>query len=95
VQSLQIWEEKANTAITVLDSNIDVMESLSEFYKRLRASRDFDLGTPCSDDVEAFIAQINDIIHDFRTQIGRASDLVKVTNNRKELVSPSRPNYAN
>ncbi|KAH8912896.1 hypothetical protein BR93DRAFT_122629 [Coniochaeta sp. PMI_546] len=86
VQSLQIWEEKANTAIMVLVSNIDVMQSLAEFYKRLQANKDFDLATPCSDDIDAFAAQINDIIHDFRIQIGRATDLVKVTNNRKELV---------
>ena len=86
MQSLQIWEEKANTAITVLDSNIDVMQSLTEYYKRLRSSKDFDLGDPCSDDIEAFVAQLNDMMHDFRTLIGRATDLVKVTKNRKELV---------
>ena len=87
VQSLQIWAEKANTAIMVLESNIDVMQSLTGFYKRLRVNKDFHMGTPCSDDIDAFIAQINDIIHDFRTQIGRATDLVKITNNRRELVS--------
>ncbi|KAB5576415.1 hypothetical protein GE09DRAFT_622164 [Coniochaeta sp. 2T2.1] len=86
VQSLQIWEEKANTAIMVLESNIDIMQSLTGFYKRLLANKDFDLGTPCSDDIDAFVAQINDIIHDFRTQIGRSTDLVKVTNNRRELI---------
>lgn len=86
VQSLQIWEERANTAIMVLYSNIDVMQSMADFYRRLLANRDFDLARPCSDDIDAFVAQINDIIHDFRTQMGRATDLVKATNNRKELV---------
>lgn len=70
----------------VLESNIDVMHSLAEFYLRLRANRDFDLAIPCSDDIDAFVSQINDIIHDFRTQIGRATSQVKITNNRKELV---------
>lgn len=87
MQSLQRWEEKANTAIMVLDSNIDVMQSLTGYYARLRESKDFHLGNSCSDDIEAFIAQINDIVHDFRTQIGRASDLVKITQDRKELAS--------
>lgn len=87
VQSFQIWEEKANTAIMVLESNIDVMQTLVEFYKRLQSNRDFDLGTPCSDDIDAFVAQINGMLHDFRTQISRATNLVKVTNSRKELVS--------
>lgn len=87
VQSLQIWEEKANTAIMVLHANIDVMQSLTAYYKRLRASKDFDLRLLCSNDIEAFTAQVNDMVHDFRTQIGRASDLVKVTKNRKELAS--------
>lgn len=86
VQSLQVWEEKANTAIMALVSNIDVMQSLAKFYKRLRVSKDFRLGKVCANDIEGFTSQIDDIVHDFRTQIGRATDLVKFTKNRKKLV---------
>lgn len=70
----------------VLNSNIDIMQSLAAYYTRLTEDKDFELRSRCSDDIQAFLAQIGDIVQNLRTQLGRASDIVKITQDRKELV---------
>ncbi|RKU47531.1 hypothetical protein DL546_005494 [Coniochaeta pulveracea] len=86
VQSLQRWQERANQATMVLNSNIDIMQSLAAYYTRLTEDKDFELRSRCSDDIQAFLAQIGDIVQNLRTQLGRASDIVKITQDRKELI---------
>jgi hypothetical protein len=91
VQSLQLWEEKANSAATVLTSNIVVMECLSAFYSRLRDHTSFDLKMSCSGDIQAFTTQVDYVVRDFEFLIGRARDFVKISRDRRDLVCAIAP----
>lgn len=99
VQSLQRWEEKANSATTVLNSNIVVMQSLSNFYSRLRRKTfstlrkriTIDQRTNCSGDIEAFTTQVDYVVRDFQFLIGRARDFVKISRDRRDLVGAVAP----
>lgn len=72
----------------ILEANLDVLSSLRGFYKDLRQNEDFDstLRTNCRGDISRFIALVDDFSHDFNMQIKRSKLLVKITNDRKELV---------
>ena len=87
IQDLQRWADKANEVIMVLESNADVMASLRSYYQTLRKNQDFPLRAGCGDTIQAFAAQVDDMIYDFKMQISRARLLVKIVNDRKELVS--------
>ena len=91
VQDLQRWADKANEVIMVLESNADVMTSLRQYYQSLSKNPDFNLNPGCGDSIQAFAAQVEDMIYDFRMQISRAKLLVKIVNDRKELVRHLSP----
>jgi hypothetical protein len=88
IQDLQRWEDKTNEVIMVLEANVDIMRSLRDFYSALVGKKDFPspLKKACEDDLHGFVAQIDSMIYDFKMQISRAKLLVKITNDRKELV---------
>ena len=87
IQEMQRWADKANEIIMVLESNVDVMTSLRLYYEALKENPDFPLKSECGDDIRSFAAQVNDIISDFKMQISRAKLLVRIVNDRKELVN--------
>lgn len=87
LQDLQRWEDKTNEVIMVLEANVDVMSSLCRFYDRLKDNRDFSLRGDCSDEIISFVSQVDDMISNFKMQIARARLLVKITTDRKALVS--------
>ncbi|KAF7551356.1 hypothetical protein G7Z17_g5039 [Cylindrodendrum hubeiense] len=89
IQKLLTWEEKISEVITVLESNVEVMNSLKQFYEKLSVNKDFDL-KECSYDIEVFVGQLSHMMDDFRLQIGRAKALVRVMSNRTELVKQHR-----
>jgi hypothetical protein len=89
LQTLQYYEEKTNEAIMILEANADVLTSLGTFYKRLVERRDFPLQGDCVEAVSAFAASIDDMVYDSRMQISRAKLLVRITADRKNLVSIS------
>lgn len=76
----------------VLEGNVSVMLSLCKFYTNLKTNRHFpkELKDDCSDDITAFVAQVEDMVSDLNGQIARATVLLKITNDRKELVSCER-----
>ncbi|ORY57866.1 uncharacterized protein BCR38DRAFT_448876 [Pseudomassariella vexata] len=86
VQALQILEDKTNEIIMVLQANIDIISALSRFYQRLVTNAQFPLSHSCEEDLSGFVAQLDDMISDLKIQINRASTLVKITNDRKELI---------
>jgi hypothetical protein len=63
----------------ILEANNDIMKSLSNFYNSLLRN--------CNGDVREFVAQIGDMMYDANMQIRRAKLLVKITADRKALVS--------
>ena len=70
----------------VLESNTEILASLSDFYKRILENRDFPLKQTCSDDINNFTAQVNDLISDARMQISRVKLLSRIIADRKSLV---------
>ncbi|KAL9623132.1 MAG: hypothetical protein Q9160_002646 [Pyrenula sp. 1 TL-2023] len=88
VQELQQWDDKINEAIMALESNTEVICLLSKYYNGLQSRKNFpsDIKDSCDADIIAFIDQLEDVMHAFRAQIARATRLVKITGDRKELV---------
>jgi hypothetical protein len=87
LQTLQNYEEKTNEAIMILEANADVLTSLGTFYRRLVERRDFPLQGNCAEEVFTFAASVDDMVYDSRMQISRAKLLVRITADRKSLVS--------
>ena len=86
---VQQYEQKANDAVIVLESNTDILNSLLDFYGQLVDDEDFPMASraSCRKAVEKFILQIREIIFDTRMQSARAKVLVSVVAQRKEIVS--------
>jgi hypothetical protein len=83
---VQHREDKINEAIMVLEANADVLTSLRDYYKRLLEHKYFDLKTTCHQDIEEFATQLDDMLYDSKMQVARAKILVKITEDRKNLV---------
>lgn len=87
IQDLQWFQDSTNEVIMVLESNIDIFSSLVKFYQGLANNAHFPLSTICAEDVASFLYQMEDMTSELRLQISRARTLLKVSNDRKELVS--------
>ncbi|OAP62702.1 hypothetical protein AYL99_01929 [Fonsecaea erecta] len=89
LQNVQGREDQINEAIMVLEANVDVMQSLCKFYESLMTKKEIPqtLKDECDADIATFIAQINDMISNLKLQIVRANLLVKITKDRKELIT--------
>jgi hypothetical protein len=88
IQDLQRWQDRANEAVMVLESNTDILKAIRKFYHGLFDRRDFPtmLQTTCEDELGNFISQLDEIINDFHMQTSRAKLLVNIISDRKELV---------
>ncbi|KAL2405853.1 hypothetical protein ABEF95_000939 [Exophiala dermatitidis] len=88
VQHLQRWQDKTSEVIMVLEANVDIMTSLRRFYDGLRINKDVppSLKDGCDLEIANFTASIEDMISDLQMQVARAKLLVKITNDRKEMV---------
>ncbi|TLD20995.1 hypothetical protein E2P81_ATG08659 [Venturia nashicola] len=87
IQDIQRRQDKINEIAMVLEANVDVMKSLCKFYTDLKSNRHFPqyLKESCDEDILTFTAQVEDMIYDLKMQIARATVLVKITNDRKEI----------
>lgn len=83
----QHTEDKANELRAVLKGNIKVLESLSSFYDRLLGNDNFPLRASGRRSIVAFVQYIQDRIHDTEMHRDRAELLVKLVDDRKNLVS--------
>lgn len=90
IQALLLWEERLSEVVTVLSSNIDIMNSLSDFYLRLSRTTDSGPASKCQDDIEVFRNDLGNIINNFRLQVNRSKALVKTLTDRTELVKQHR-----
>ena len=86
---VQSVADKANQAIIVLKSNVEILTSLRTYYERLLYNEHFPLSLKkaCHDDVDEFTSQIGNVINDFGVEITRAQLLVRTVAERKGLVS--------
>ena len=87
LQTVQQFEEKANEAIMVLEGNTDVLCALREYYEALTKNQAFTLQTSCAEAVTSFTTQVNDALYDTKMQLARAKLLLRITSDRKSLVS--------
>ncbi|CAH0046484.1 unnamed protein product [Clonostachys solani] len=89
IQKLLMYEEMISEVITSLESNVEVMTSLRDFYERLEANQSVNFGN-CSFDIDDFTSELGHLINDYKLHISRAKALVKVISNRSELVKQQR-----
>lgn len=87
LQTVHQFEEKILEAIMVLEANIDVLEALRKYYLSLLSNKDFTMRRDCVAAVRAFASQINDAMYDLKMQNSRAKLLVRITSDRRSLVS--------
>ncbi|KAL8772819.1 MAG: hypothetical protein Q9209_002164 [Squamulea sp. 1 TL-2023] len=87
LQTLQDYQDKMNETIMVLQANNHVLMSLRDFYEALLDNSAFPLRDKSHEDVTYFTKQVNEMIHDSSMQISRAELLVRITSDRKDLVS--------
>jgi hypothetical protein len=85
--AVQRYEDKTNEATMILAANIDVITALRKYYEGLMTHKDFLLKKECEENVLAFSTQLNYMIYDLNMQISRAKLLVKITEDRKSIVS--------
>ncbi|KXH25931.1 hypothetical protein CSAL01_04485 [Colletotrichum salicis] len=90
IQRLHAYREMIDEAMTTMEFNIEVMNSLRRFYKKLVNNEDFDLRDSCSGDIDVFANQLSNMVDDFRLQTGRAAALVKLIADRTNLVEQHR-----
>ena len=93
ILDFQRWADKANEIIMALESNGDVMSSLRLHYASLKENPDFDRRSGREDDIQAFGGALEDMVYDFKMQITRVKLLVKILNDRKDLVSELIPHF--
>ncbi|KAL8998394.1 MAG: hypothetical protein Q9169_002522 [Polycauliona sp. 2 TL-2023] len=86
LQTLQIYQDKINQTIMVLEANNNVLACLRDFYKALIHNASFPLKEKCEVDVVSFTKQVDEMIQDSSMQISRAKLLVQITSDRKDLV---------
>lgn len=71
----------------ILEANAEVLTSLRTFYERLVKRTDFPLKGDYRDEVFSFAARVDNMVNDSKMQISRAKLLVRITDDRKNLVS--------
>ena len=86
LQHVQIWEERANEALTVLESNANVLTALKDYYLSLAENSKFPLKQTSTDDIHTFVGQVKDLIGDCNMQSVRAKLLVQIASQRKTMV---------
>lgn len=87
LQNLQHYQDKINETIMVLEANNDVLSSLRNFYRTLQDDNAFTIQDACRRDIIPFAKQVDEMNHDSSMQIARAKLLIRITSDRKDLVS--------
>ena len=87
LQLIQGYEDKTNEAVMIMESNVEVLNSLGQFYENLIQNPDFDLRTSCCKDIRRFTWQLEDIKYETKMQVKRANLLARIIGDRKVLVS--------
>ena len=88
LQKLQFIEEKADEAILVLHTNINVLTELKQHYNVLKDSDEWpeELRSSCKADIARFDRRVTNVENDLGKQKLRAETLVRLLANRKSLV---------
>lgn len=85
LQDIQRREDEVQTAITLLEANVETLCSLRSFYQLLNDER-HPFHKICGPSTAIFTAQLSDCEADLKLQTSRARALAKTTSSRKTLV---------
>lgn len=85
----QSYEDETNECIMALEGNISVLSKLLRYYQKLMKRNEIPntIRQKCQGYVDVFVDEIQDIIDDMNTQVGRARLLLRIVGDRKALVS--------
>jgi hypothetical protein len=89
LQDVQKLADRVNEAKLIMESNCQVMGSIRDYYRHLVDVDEFPLRITCRGDVNAFITKLNYLTADIKMHIARADLLLRMTDDRKNLVSCS------
>jgi len=86
---MQYWQDRANEADLMLESNIEVLDAIKSFYTGLSEHPDFPdlLKSGCADSLKEFLEALEDFRGELHAQSRRAKFLVKIIADRKVLIS--------
>jgi len=89
LQDVQFYEEKVNEALLILESNINILTSITVFYEDLFVNADFpgQIIRDCSGHLTRFRKTTMGIVDDLNIQRSRARMLLSTITDRKSLVS--------
>jgi len=89
LQRVQELEEKANETLLVLESNINILSEVRQYYHEIVASKEFpaDIRSLCVRDLAKFERNVTSIINDLQMQLSRTKMLLRLLTDRKTLVS--------
>ncbi|KAF4869719.1 hypothetical protein CGCSCA1_v011082 [Colletotrichum siamense] len=85
---VQRWEEKANSTLMAMESNVKIMRLLEKFYKDLVKDEHFPQRErrTCQSAVKDFVFQLEELICETQMQISRAQALLKTLSDRKTIL---------
>jgi hypothetical protein len=84
---IQRHEEDAKIVNMHLESNVQVLKSLEKFYEDLSKREEETLIQDCTGDIRSFIRLVHEIINDLILETKRASLLIRITSDRKLLIT--------
>jgi hypothetical protein len=89
LQRVQDLEEKTNGTLLVLESNINILSEVKQYYESIIGSEDFPktIKLACARDITKFTRTTDGIINDLRMQSSRTKMLLRLLTDRKSLVS--------
>lgn len=89
LQQVQSLEEKANEIILVLDSNINTLSKVKQYYRETFTFDEFPITvkSACARDLTKFEKAVGNIISDLQMQESRTKMLLRLLTDRKSLVS--------
>jgi hypothetical protein len=83
---LQSYEDRVDEAIMILQTNSEVIASIRTFYDDSMAQLSLPWISDCREAIAQFSSQINEMLYDLKMHISRGAVLIKICDNRKQLV---------
>ncbi len=84
---LQQEEERVNTTIMTLKSNVEIITRLVKFFRSLVKNPGFPEKEASEQSVFDFTSRLEELTYDLETQMSRAQVLSKLVTDRKSIVS--------
>ncbi|KAF4841954.1 hypothetical protein CGCSCA4_v009097 [Colletotrichum siamense] len=85
---VQRWEEKVNSTLMAMESNVKIMKLIQKFYKDLVKDEHFPQRErrACQSAVKDFVFQLEELICETQMQVSRAQVLLKILSDRKTIL---------